>query len=176
MIKLTNMVVKDIRLLDETEDEFNGELDVAVEFEDNYSYLISVCTPSYFLQEMRIERTNFVAPQSPQIVVKKLSKEVVTEAIEAYAQNDGYWLKLCQFGSYLDVSVLDKLENQHREDSKLFELEGLDQLFYYTQKYLKVPSDNKVFIEPIFFLILGSLITYGLLKPELLNFFFNFIH
>jgi hypothetical protein len=160
MIKFTNIVIKDIRLLNKIEDEFKGNVDVAVEFKDGYSYVISVSTPADLLEEMEIEKSNFVPPYSPRIIVKKLSKEIITEAIQAYAQNDGYWLKLCQFG--------DELE--------LFELGGLDRLFYYIKKYLKVPSDNRVLIEPMFFLILGSLIAYGLLKTELLNFFSNFIH
>jgi hypothetical protein len=160
MIKFTNIVIKDIRLLNQIEDEFKGNVDVAVEFKDGYSYVIYVSTPADLVEEMEIEKSNFVPPYSPRIIVKKLSKEIITEAIQAYAQNDGYWLKLCQFG--------DELE--------LFELGGLDRLFYYIKKYLKVPSDNRVLIEPMFFLILGSLIAYGLLKTELLNFFSNFIH
>jgi hypothetical protein len=68
----------------------------------------------------------------------------------------------------LDISVFNKLEAQHPEELGLFELEGLDRLFYYIQKYLKVPSDNRVLIEPMFLLILGGLIPYGLLKLELL--------
>ena len=181
MIKLTNIVIKDIRLLNKIKDEFKGNVDVAVELKDGYSYVISVSTPADLLEEMEIEKSNFVPPYSPRIIVKKLSKEIITEAIQAYAQNDGYWLKLCQFGDDLDISVLNKLEAQHREELELeelelFELERLDRLFYYIQKYLKVPSDNPVLIEPMFFLILVSLIAYCLLKPTLLDFFSNFIH
>jgi hypothetical protein len=176
MIKFTNLVIKDIRLLNEIEDEFNGDVDVAVEFKDGYYYVISVSTQADLLEEIEIEKSNFVPPYSPRIIVKKLSQEIITEAIQAYAQNDGYWLKLCQFGHELDIYVFNKLEAQHREELGLFELEGLDRLFYYIQKYLKVPFDNRVLMKPMFFLILGSLIAYGLLKPELLDFFSNFTH
>jgi hypothetical protein len=176
MIKSTNIVIKDIRLLNKIEDEFKGNVDVAVEFKDGYSYVISVSTPADLLEEMEIEKSNFVPPYSPRIIVKKLSKEIITQAIQAYAQNDGYWLKLCQFGDELDISVFNKLEAQHREELGLFELGGLDRLFYYIQKYLNMPSDDRTLIGPIFFLILGSLIAYGLLKLELLDFFSNFIH
>ena len=44
-------------------------------------------------------------PNIPEIIVK--------EAIQAYAKNDGYWLKLCQFGDDIDISVLNKLEKQN---------------------------------------------------------------
>jgi hypothetical protein len=39
------------------------------------------------------------------IVVKKLTKEILSEAIEAYAEDQGYWLKLCQFGDFLDIAI-----------------------------------------------------------------------
>lgn len=175
MIKFTNIVIKDIRLLNQIEDEFKGNVDVAVELKDGYSYVIYVSTSADLLEKMEIEKRNFVPPYSPRIIVKKLSKEIITEAIQAYAQNDGYWLKLCQFGDEL-ISVLNKLEAQHREELEFFELGGLDRLFYYIQKYLKVPSDNRVLIEPMFFLILVSLIAYCLFEPRLLDFFSNFIH
>ena len=119
------------------------------------------------------EGTNFIKPSTPEIVVKELTKKTVNEAIEAYAEDEGYWLKLCQFGDELDISVFNKLEAQHREDVELFELEGLDRLFYYIQKYLNIPSDNRVLI---FFLILISLIAYYFFKLGLLDFFINFIN
>ena len=122
------------------------------------------------------EGTNFIKPSTPVIVVKELTKKTVTEAIEFYAEDEGYWLKLCQFGDKLDISVFNKLEAQHREDLELFKLEGLGQLFYYIQKYLNIPSDNRIIIGPIFFLILVSLIAYYFFKLGLLNFFFNFIN
>jgi hypothetical protein len=90
MIKFTNIVIKDIRLLNQIEDEFKGNVDVAVEFKDGYSYVIYVSTPADLVEEMEIEKSNFVPPYSPRIIVKKLSKEIITEAIQAYAQNDGY--------------------------------------------------------------------------------------
>lgn len=43
---------------------------------------------------MEQEKTNFITPEAPKIIVKKLTKEVVAEAIQAYAKNDGYYLKL----------------------------------------------------------------------------------
>lgn len=95
------------------------------------------------------------------------------EAIFHYAKNDAYWLKLCQFGDEIDISVLNKLEKRHREEWKLFELEGLDKLFYYIQKFFNIPSDNRVFIKPMFFLGIFSSAVYCVLKPEVLDFFSN---
>ena len=50
---------------------------------------------------------------------KKRTKEIVTEAIQAYAENDGYWLKLHQFANDIDISILNKLEAEHRKEWEL---------------------------------------------------------
>ncbi len=90
------------------------------------------------------------------IIVKKLIKEIVTEAIKAYADA-------------IDLSVLDKLETEHRED----DLEGFDQVFYHIQKYIKVSVDNLLIM--LFFSVLSS-VSYCVLKPGLLDFFSNILH
>ena len=162
------MRIKKIRFIDEVKDQLNDSIDVGIEFEDGSFYTIIVRTPDDFVEEMLEEGTNFIKPGTPVIVVKQLTKKTVNEAIKAYAEDEGYWLKLCQFGDELDISVFNKLEAQHREDVELFELEGLDRLFYYT--------DNRILIGPIFFLILVSLIAYYFFKLGLLDFFFNFIN
>ena len=57
---------------------------------------------------MKQEKINFIMPNIPEIIVR--------EAIQAYAKNDGCWLKLCQFGDDIDISVLNKLEAEHRKE------------------------------------------------------------
>ena len=84
------MLIKRIRFIDEIRDVSNDSVDVGVVFEDGYSYTIVVSTPRDLLEEMDQEKTNFIRPGTPRIIVKKLTKEIVTEAIQAYAQNDGY--------------------------------------------------------------------------------------
>ena len=170
------MLIKKIRFIDEVKDQLNDSIDVGIKFEDGSFYTIIVRTPNDLVEEILQEGTNFIKPSTPVIVVKELTKKMVYEAIEAYAEDEGYWLKLCQFGDALDTSVFNKLEVQHHEDLELFELEKLDRLFYYIQKYLNIPSDNRVLIGLIFFSILVSLIAYYFFKLGLLDFFFNFIH
>ena len=55
-------------------------------------------------------------PDTPKIIVKKLTEQIVREAIQDYAENDGYWLKLCQFRDDIDISVLNKLEEEYRKE------------------------------------------------------------
>jgi len=110
------MRIKKINFIDEVRDEFNDSIDVGVEFEDGYSYTIVVRTPDDLVEEMLQEKTNFLQTGTPTIVVKKLTKEIVTEAIKAYAEGEGYWLKLCQFGDELDIAIFNKLEAEHRKE------------------------------------------------------------
>ena len=105
---------------------------------------------------------------------KKLTKQIIKEAISAYAENDAYWLKLCQFGHFIDISVLNQLQKKRLEEWDLFELKGLDHLFYYIQKYTEIPIENRILFEPMVFIILASSVVYCVLKPEVFDFFLNF--
>ena len=102
--------------MEKVRDLDNDNIDVLVEKEDGYKYIVGVCTPQDFLEEMNQEKTNFVRPGSFKIIVKKLTKEIVTEAIQAYAEDTGYWLKLHQFSDSIDIAILDKLEAEDREE------------------------------------------------------------
>ena len=166
------MRIKEIRFIDEVGDVNNDNIDVGVVFDDNHSYTIIIRTPQNLIKEMQQEKTNFIEPSTPTIIVKKLTKEIITEAVEAYldADDDGYWLKLCQFGDNIDISVLNQLDSQQRE------LNSFHSLDYFFQKYTKVSPENRVLIEQMLFLTILTSLAYYLLKPGLLDFFSNFIH
>ena len=167
------MKVKSIEILEEIIDLELDILDVIVESKSGYTYVVIITTSAYLADEMTQENTNYIKPQSPIIIVKKLIEQIIEEAISAYAEDNEYWLKLCNFGHLIDISVL----NQVQEDLK-FEQEGLDRLFYYIQKYTRIPVENRVLFEPMVFLILVSSLVYCLLKPEVFDFLnsFNYIN
>jgi hypothetical protein len=110
------MKIKRIEFAHEITDPHIDSLDVFVENEDGYTYTIVVSIPGDLLDQMEQEKINFIMPDTPKIIVKKLTEQIVREAIQAYAENDGYWLKLCQFGDDIDISVLNKLEEEHRKE------------------------------------------------------------
>ena len=110
------MKIKRIEFMEEITDVHNDNIDVLVENEDGYNYIIGVGTPQDLLEEMNQEKTNFVRPGTLKIIVKKLTKEIVTEAIQAYAEDTGYWLKLHQFANSIDISIFNKLEAEHRKE------------------------------------------------------------
>ena len=71
---------------------------------------------------MNDNSTNFIRPNDwPLIIVKQFTQEVVEEAINEFALNNGFWLKLHQFAYSMDISILDNLLEEHRK-----ELETLD--------------------------------------------------
>jgi hypothetical protein len=107
------MKIKKIRIFEEIRDVTNDRIDVGVEDETGYTYVVTVCTPKDLLEEMEQEKTNFIVPDPPMIIVKSLTEEIVEEAIQACAEeNDGFWIKLQHFATDLDVSIFNSIFNQ----------------------------------------------------------------
>ena len=116
------MKIKKIKIFEEIKDVNNDNIDVGVVNEMGYTYIVTVGTPQDLLEEMKQEKTDFIKPYSPMIIVKSLTEEIIAEAIEAYAaENNGFWLKLRHFDTELDVSIFDKLEAKDRKDWEGFE-------------------------------------------------------
>ena len=107
------MKIKRIEFTYEIIDPNIDNLDAFVENEDDYTCTIVVSTPNDLLDQMEQEKINFIMPDNPKIIIKKLTEQIVREVIQAYAENNGYWLKLCQFGDDIDISVLNKLKKEH---------------------------------------------------------------
>ena len=110
------MKIRKIEFITEIKDVYNDNVDVFVENEDGYTYVMNVVTPQDLLDEMNQEKSNYIEPGAVQIIVKKLTEEIVREAIEAYAEDNRYWLKLHQFADAIDISILNKLEAEHRKE------------------------------------------------------------
>lgn len=51
----------------------------------------------------------FLEPSEPFIIIRKLINKIITEAIEAYVENNAYWLKCYHFVGEIDTSILNKL-------------------------------------------------------------------
>ena len=123
------MKIKRIEFLEDVKDASNDNIDVLVEKVDGSSFIVTVGTPQNFLEEMSQEKTNFIRPGVPMIIVKKLTKEIVREAIRAYGEGDGYWLKLYHFADSVGIYVLNKLEAEYNKERKEFAiLRGLEKL------------------------------------------------
>jgi hypothetical protein len=122
------MVVKSISFptyLEDITDIGNSNIDVFVELEDGYTYTVVVATAKNIESLMDKEKMNYFGPGHPFIIVKELTKDIIEEAIKAYADNyDGYWLKFYHFAGDIDETVFNKLQAEHEEYLK--ELDELD--------------------------------------------------
>ena len=76
--------------------------------------------------------------------MRKLTQEIITEALEAYAEDNAFWLKLHQFASKIDISVFDELQAKHIKESIEFDLlSGLDDLENEINKLEKLDNLEK---------------------------------
>ena len=138
------MLIKNIRIIDEIIDIENDSVDVCVECEDGSTYIVSIATTKNLLQRMDQEKSNFSNPSELVIVVRKLTQEIITETLEAYAEDNAFWLKLYQFASEIDISVFDELQIKHIKQSIEFDLlSGLDNLENEINKLDKLNNDQK---------------------------------
>lgn len=100
----------------EEDDIENSNIDVFVQLDDGSKYVIEVATAKNIEYQMDLEQMNYFDGH-PVIIVKQLTREIIKEAITAYAEkNDGYWLKLHHFASYIDPIVFKKLQDEHKEE------------------------------------------------------------
>ena len=121
------MLIKSISFptyLEDITDIENSNIDVFVELEDAYTYTVVVATAKNIESLMDKERMNYFEPGYPFIIVKKLTKEIISEAIQASASDEAYWLKLYHFAGKVDTAVFNKLQAEHMECLK--ELDELD--------------------------------------------------
>ena len=121
------MLIKSISFptyLEDITDIENSNIDVFVELEDGYTYTVVIATAKNIVSLMDKEKTNFLEPGDPFIIVRKLTKEIIEEAVKAYAENDAYWLKFYHFAGEVDTAVFNRLQAEHTEYLK--ELDELD--------------------------------------------------
>ena len=105
--------------LEDTKDIFDDNIDVAVSLDDGRKYVVVVATQKNLLTLMNNEKSDFLYPSDPMIIVRKLTKEVVEEAIQVYAEDDAYYLKF--YGSHFDVKTLNVLKDRKVARSKLLD-------------------------------------------------------
>ena len=109
-----------VQFAHEVNDLKNDFLDVIVEDVTGYSYIVTVTTPDYLLKVMNDNSINFIRPDCeidwPLIIVKQFTQQVVEEAINEFALNNGFWLKLHQFAGTMDISILDNLLEEDRKE------------------------------------------------------------
>ena len=110
--------------LNEIEDIYNSNIEVFIKLQEDFTAIVIVGTPKNLQYIMEKDKRNFYGPALPWIIVRKLTKEVITEAIQAYIDHkpEGYWLKLYHFANKIDIAALNKLRDQEIQESVQFKL------------------------------------------------------
>jgi len=132
--------------LHEIEDISNSNIEVFVRLQDGFPLTIIVGTPKNLQYLMEKDKVNFYGPGLPWIIVQKLTKEIIQEAIKAYMDDkpDDYWLKLYYFATHIDIAVFDLLQAQEiKKSAKLELLIGLDDLKAEINKLEKLEKSKK---------------------------------
>ena len=98
--------------------------DVLVKLENGQEYIVVVATPKNLLSLMNNEKSDFLSPGDPMIVVKQFTKEIIEKTIQAYAADDAYWLKF--YASDINVKILDAIKIDKGEEAILENLKLSD--------------------------------------------------
>ena len=114
------MLIKSISFpssLEDITDIEDDNIDVFVKLEDDYDYIYTfvVATAKNIESLMDKEKMNYFEPGHPFIIVKKLTKEIIFEAIQAYASDEAYWLKLYHFAEKVDTAIFNQLQAEHMD-------------------------------------------------------------
>lgn len=100
----------------------NDNVDVFVETDDGYTYIRSFATPKHLQFLMDKEKMDYEEPGYPFIIVNKLTKEIIEQAIKAFAQEaDRYWLKIYHFAGQagaIDESIFDQIKAKRLQKLK----------------------------------------------------------
>ena len=71
---------------------FCDNIDVFVKLENEKNFCVTIATIEWITQNMK---KGFLEPGTPNIIVTKLQKDIIENAIKEYASDDAYWLKVC---------------------------------------------------------------------------------
>ena len=71
---------------------FCDNIDVFVKLENEKNFCVTIATIEWITQNMK---KGFLEPGAPNIIVTRLQKDIIENAIKEYASDDAYWLKVC---------------------------------------------------------------------------------
>lgn len=128
-------------------DPFNSNIEVFVTFKDGSEITVIVGTPKNLEYQMAKDGLNFYSPGLRWIIVKKLTVEIINEAIQGYMDDcpNGYWLKLYHFWNDIDTTIFDSLDPLELDESiELNLFIKLDQLKTELKKRYKIEESEKL--------------------------------
>ena len=118
------MKIKEIKYLVPPTDLVNDCLDVFVILEDDYctdgfSYLVEVATPQFLSALMEREKSDFLSPGYPYIIVSKLTDDIIKASLQSFitTKNDSYWLKLYHLTATLKIEDINEILYRKKQEN-----------------------------------------------------------
>nr|YP_010472409.1 hypothetical protein N4L43_pgp100 [Pleurosigma intermedium]UVG42020.1 hypothetical protein [Pleurosigma intermedium] len=115
--------IKKIEYLLSPRDILNDALDVFVILEDDYcsdgfGYFVEVITPQYLSIIMEKEKSAFLSPDYPCIIVSKLTDNIIRAAIESFINSDDEvrWLKLYHVIPMLTIQEINEILDRKKQE------------------------------------------------------------
>lgn len=126
--------IKKLKYLVAPKDLLNDAVDVLVDLEDDsdeFGYVVEVTTPQFLLTIMEKEKSAFLSPDYPCIIVSKLTDDIIRAAIESFINpqdsvniyEELYWLKLYHLIPSLEMEDVNELYNRKKQESIELEAE-----------------------------------------------------
>ena len=111
----------------------NDAVDVLVKLEDGsdeFGYVVEVTTPQFLSTMMEKEKSAFLLPDYPCIIVSKLTDDIIQATIESFinpqdsVHEELYWLKLYDLIPSLSLRMEDVNELYDRKKQEQIEWEA----------------------------------------------------
>lgn len=120
--------IKKIEYLIAPKDVLNDAVDVLVDLEDDsdkFGYVVEITTPQFLLTIMEKEKSVFLSPDYPCIIVSKLTDDIIRAAIESFLNpqdlgniyEELYWLKLYYLIPSLEMEDVNELYDRKKQES-----------------------------------------------------------
>ena len=120
--------IKKIEYLVAPKDLLNDAVDVLVDLEDDsdeFGYVVEVTTPQFLLTIMEKEKSAFLSPDYPCIIVSKLTDDIIRAAIESFinpqdsidSDDEVRWLKLYHVIPKLTIQEIDEILYRKKQES-----------------------------------------------------------
>lgn len=86
-------------------------------FTQEYGYFLEIATPQFLSTRMKKLKSDYLEPGYSYIIVSKLTKEIIHDAIQAYidTEEDAYWLKLYHVSGTLNIEDLNSILSEKKQ-------------------------------------------------------------
>lgn len=127
------MKIKEIQYVFPSSQLVEDCIDVIVTLDDSYckdgfGYVVEATTPEFLATSMEREKSKFLSPTDPYIIVSELTDETIRAALQKFVDTEGdsYWLKLYHIPAQLDIVEINEILERKKQEQIAAELDRND--------------------------------------------------